>query len=396
MKTKVKINKEKLFLYFILLPYLKPYNITLIPELDYIFKVWKVLATAILLTKFFYSKKKIHKPTFWLFGFLIIWMLSLIINKGPINDYINNIMSIAGVTMLFEYYFGNDNFKNNIIQSLYSISVWFILLNLYTVVIHHPFFAGGMKLYDNANFLGGDNYSAFILITLCGFMYFYDIKKYSIIRIKTWIVSFASIASLTITFSFMGILTHLILYFAVLAKNIKIRRILFRWQNAVTLGIIIVVSVAYFHLDQIIASLLFSMDKVGFNGRNYIWPMALQAIEKKPLLGYGGITQELASTWFLAGANHTHNILLEYPFSTGIIGTIFFVIYFISVLSKMKSMFADDSLRILMYTLTAYMICSILDFYIGLINFYLLLNMIYLFKNENMINRIIKQKTRGE
>jgi len=166
MKTKVKINKEKLFLYFILLPYLKPYNITLIPALDYTFKVWKVLATAILLIKFFCGKKKIHKPTFWLFGFLIIWVLSLIINKGPISDYINNIMSIAGVTMLFEYYFGNDNFKNNIIETLYSISVWFIILNLYTVVLHHPFYAGGMKLYDNANFLGGDNYSAFILINI--------------------------------------------------------------------------------------------------------------------------------------------------------------------------------------------------------------------------------------
>lgn len=377
---RIKLNKNCVFLYFILLPYVKPYNITLIPSLDNIFKVWKVASTLVIAIAFLSAKKKLHKPTLFLFGFLTVWIASLIINNGPISSFINNIMSIAGMALLFERYYDDRKFKINVIHVLYNIAVCFIFLNLLTVINGHPFLAKGLKLDDNANFLGGDNYSAFILITLCGFMFFYDMQVFKKIRLRTWFYSIASIFSLILTFALAGILAHLFLYFAVIV-NKKGLRILFKWTNAFWLAIFFVVAVSYLHLDHVMAFLIDNMGKSGFNGRNYIWPMAIAAFTKKPLLGYGGVSSELASTWFIAGANHTHNILLEYPFSTGIIGTAFFGTYFILILRNMKKMFNDDGMRILMCTLTAYIICSILDFYIGLINFYLLLNMIFIFKN---------------
>ena len=51
-----------------------------------------------------------------------------------------------------------------------------------TAILGYPFGAEGMNLRDNANFLGGDNYSAFILIVLCGIILFYDVTYKKSIR----------------------------------------------------------------------------------------------------------------------------------------------------------------------------------------------------------------------
>lgn len=386
ISDKLKLNKDVILLYFVFLSYLKPYNVTLVPTLDKIFKLWKIVATIIILAKFVVDKKKIHRSSIFLMLFLVVWTVSLVLNRAPIGEFINNIMSIIGVRLLFECYYDNQKFKENIAKVLYDLSFWFIVLNLVTVVLGHPFFAGGMKLDDNANFLGGDNYGAFILITFCGFMFFHDMRIYKKIRPKTLICSFASIGSLMITFSFMGILAHMFLYLALLIQSRQMRRWIFRWQNAVVLSIVIVFSIAYLHVDQWLVHLLAGMGKSGFNGRNYIWPLAIQCIIKKPILGYGGVSEELAKTWILAGANHTHSIMLEYPFSVGVIGTCLFGIYFVTVLRKTKGMFADSAGRILLFTLTAYIVCGIMDFYIGLINLYLLLDMIDIFKHELILS----------
>lgn len=390
---KFKISNGRFFLYFVMIPYLKPYNITLIPSIDAVFKVWKVIASLVITYFFIRNRPKMTKSIISLYSFLIVWFVSLLINNGPIGEFVNNIMSIVGVKMLFDSNKKKKYFKEGIVDVLYNISWICIVLNLITVIMGYPFGAAGMKLDDNANFLGGDNYSAFILITFCGFIFFHDEKKYNKITIRSWIVALMSIASLIITFSIMGILAHLFLFLSVMIKNREIQKKIFRWQNVVIVGAVIFAGVSFFHLDKLLASLLLGLDKVGFNGRNLIWPMAVEAIAKKPFLGYGGVTKELAQTWFLAGANHTHNILLEYPFSTGIIGTFFFLFYLASVLKNTKkSTRIDRGMRLLLCTLSAYIFCGIMDFYIGMINLYLLLEMINVFKKEFIVDSLMKTR----
>ena len=109
--------------------------------------------------------------------------------------------------------------------------------------------------------------------------------------------------------------------------------------------------------------------------------MTITAIMKKPILGYGGLTEEQAGTWLIAGANHAHNFILQYPFSVGVIGTFFIILYFVKIL-KGSMQLSNQSCRVLLMCLSAFMICSFFDFYIGLIYFYLLLEMIWIHKME--------------
>lgn len=379
LKSAIRISYRKCFLYMILLPYLKPYNVTLIPWLDNIYKAWKIVATLLIIFEFLRKKTRLHRSSVYLFAFLMTWMISLLINHAPIIDFGNNILSILGIMLLFEENYNNKFFKANLTKVLYSVAYIYILLNLITVMMGMPFFSAGIKLDDNANFLGGDNYSAFILITLCGFMFFNDLLYYKNIRTKTWVVAFIGLACLSITFAFTGMLAYAIFLISVLFYRYSLWEKLLRWRNVVAFCACLVIAIAYLHLDQLGGSFLKSIGKTGFNGRNMIWPRVITAIIKKPLLGYGGVDTELAATWFIAGANHAHNFLLEYPFSTGVIGTIFFVAYFTNCLKKTLCKDNRD-IRVLLLTLGAYIICSTFDFYIGLIYFYLLMEMIWLYK----------------
>lgn len=384
MEIKSKIDRKKLFLFLIVMPFLKPYNVTLIPALDNIFKIWKVASTAYIIYAFLSKKQRVGKTSIYLFLFCITWMFSLVLNSGPIADYGNNIMSILGLRLLFETNMYNDEFKRNISKIIYKTGAVYMVLNCITAWMGRPFFAAGMNLDDNANFLGGDNYSAFILIVLCGLMFFYDVKYKKKIRTRTWIFNIIGLISLIIPFSFAGIISYIILLTLILCSNYKFVRKAFNWKNALLICSVLVLLISYFHLDVVVRIFLGGLDKSGFNGRNMIWPRSIIATGKKFVLGYGGLTAEQAATWIIAGANHTHNILLQIPFSTGIIGTFFFVMYLSSILNNTLTN-RDKPIGILLMTLSSFILCSIFDFYIGLIYMYVLLDFIWIYKKGKRI-----------
>lgn len=381
LKLKMKVNWQLVYLFFMLMPYLKPYNITLIPSVDAIFKVWKIVATFFIIFRFFKKRHILHVESVYLFIFCAVWGVSLIINEGPIVEYGNNILSILGMVLLFEVGYKNSIFKKNITCLIYNIGAVYQVLNLITVIQGYPFGAYGIRLNDNANFLGGDNYSAFILIALAGIMFFYDDCYVGKIRRRTWCFSLLGLASLVIPFAFTGIVSYTLLLLMVVFHKYPIVKKFFKWKYIFAVCLIVILAVSYFHLDEFLVKMLNSMNKAGFNGRSLIWPMTITAIMKKPILGYGGLTEEQAGTWLIAGANHAHNFILQYPFSVGVIGTFFIILYFVKIL-KGSMQLSNQSCRVLLMCLSAFMICSFFDFYIGLIYFYLLLEMIWIHKME--------------
>lgn len=379
---KLKNSKKLIFIYMVLLAYLKPYNITLIPSINAIFKLLKVVVTLVLILEFINKKMVLHKAYVYLMCFCTVWAVSLFLNNAP-KELLNNILSVIGTTLFFENNYYSEYFKKTLLKALYSISACFIVLNFITVLIGHPFFAADMNLGDNANFLGGDNYSAFILITHVGFMFFENIYSKGKISAVTWFFAVIPLLGLLITFSFTGIIAYTLLLIAVRIKNASVKYTFFNYKLAFVICLVFLIGISYLHFDVLASFLLNKVDKVGFNGRIWIWPMSVSAIMKKPLFGYGAVSAELAQTWFIAGANHTHNILLEFPFSTGLIGSTFLVLYLKEVLNNAKRMYYKPETQVLLLTLFAYIVCSTFDFYIGMINLYLLLNMIFLYKNEN-------------
>lgn len=254
-----------------------------------------------------------------------------------------------------------------------------MVLNLITALLGRPFFSSGMVLNDNANFLGGDNYSAFILIVYAGLMFYYDENYMKTIRVQTWLFNMLGLLSLIVSFSLTGMISYGLLLLAILYRYKTIIKSLLNSRNILFLGFIIVILISYFHIDKIISSFLYSIEKTGFNGRNFIWPLSIKAIAKKPLLGYGGLTQIQQETWVIAGANHTHNILLQFPFSVGLVGTGFFLMYIKCIFSGLNAK-RNKKIAILLYTISAFLLCSIFDFYIGLVYMYLLLDIIWISK----------------
>ena len=380
-----KINLREIKIFLIIIPYLKPYNITLISSIDNVFKIWKIISTIIIVLIFLArKKKKIDTRNINLFIFCIVWTLSLLINKAPFVDYFNNILSIVGITL----YISNENyketFKENFSHVLYKISAMYMIFNFVSAIIGTPFFAREMELADNANFLGGDNYSAFILIVLCGLMFFYDIHYNNRFRFKTWMYALAGLMSLIIPFSFSGMISYILLLFLICLKNNPFIRKIVSWKTIVVFCVIAVVSIGYLNLDRALDGILTELDKSGFNGRNFVWECAVRAIAKQPLIGYGGVSDELASTWILAGMNHTHNFVLQYFFSVGVIGSMFFILYFVKTMRDICKK-ADSSLNVLYYTIICFLLCAIFDFYIGLIYFYLLLEVARLFKKSERL-----------
>lgn len=395
MQAKIKINLSAFYIAFILLPYLKPYNVTLFPEIDNVFKIWKVLVTIIIIATFVIKKAKISVGVLFLWLFSMSWFVSLILNGDNyvIVEFGNNILSIIGISMFFENSKNENRKKEQIVSSLYTISCIYLFLNMITAILGYPFGAEGMNLGDNANFLGGDNYSAFILIVLCGIILYYDLAYKKAIRLKTWLFAICGLVSLIIPFALTGIISYVFLLFAFILRKSKFFITLFKRRNILLLAVILTLSIGFLDLSVLFEEWLFVLEKTGFNGRNYIWPYAVNAILKKPLLGYGGVGVELASDWLLAGANHTHNIILEFPFSVGLVGTIFFIAYIVQVFKGIK-LVKNVAVQPLLLTLSAFLLCSIFDFYIGLIYFYLLLELIRLNKDDVVLDnsKVLKRE----
>ena len=251
MMIKLKIEKNIIYIYMVLLAYLKPYNITLIPAVDNIFKIVKIIITLIIIFQFIYNKMIIHKNNIYILCFAFVWALSVFINKAP-TAFFNNILSIIGITLFFESNYHSDSFKIVLSKALYNISACFIILNFITVILGYPFFAADMNLGDNANFLGGDNYSAFILITFAGFMFFYDVYSNEKISLKTKIITVLPLLGLLITFSLTGMIAYAILLFAIYIKNSSIKYTVFNINIAILFCLIFLIFLClpykYFHL----------------------------------------------------------------------------------------------------------------------------------------------------
>lgn len=384
---KIKIHPLKLHItqiemFMVLLPYLKPYNVTLIPTLDLIFKIWKVIATLYIILRAVSRSKSISRECLPILAFALTWIVSIFANANAPTDLISNVLSIIGITLYFEMNKSKILFKKYITAFLYAISAVYMLLNFISVLIGHPFFYQGSKLDDNANFLGGDNYSAFIIIASIGFMILYDVYLFRKVRVKTIIMSIVGTAGLLVTFSLAGALSCIIFYVSFFGLKSKRLNKLFDYRNAIIICILSLIIVSLSIGLPFIGEWLNNVGKSGFNGRGWIWPYSMIAITKKPILGYGGVDSELASTWFIAGANHTHNLLLEYPFSTGCIGAILFWSYFHLCAKKAKKA-NNIECKALLLSVNAYFMCSIFDFYIGLIYIYILLELMRVFSSEN-------------
>jgi len=370
------ISKTKLFLYFIIIPYIKPYNISLNVTLDTFFKIWKVIATLILIFMFIFKKNNISKRV--LLGILFggIWGISIYLNCNNLGNRLQELLSIIGIIILADIIVLSDNNSKEFFSVLYNISTIYILLHLVTVLIQRPLFGTPVNDYD-IYFLGGDNHSAFILIPLCGFLYANDFKIYNKIRLKTLFLSLCGWFCLIYNFTVAGMIAYGIFLVLIWVNKNSVLNKIMTIKGIVFILIIFLVGVIFFDIQNRLVNLLQILGKSGLSSREIIWKDAFNVFINNFLIGIGTLTTQQINSYILYGAGHAHNIILELLMDTGIIGTTIFCLWIKENLSNATKNMPKETLC-LVKCLVAYLCCALFDFYIGLIYFYLLVVVIFI------------------
>lgn len=375
---------------FVFIPYLKPHNVTLIPQLDLIFKMWKIIATIWVITKII-RKKRISKKTLSILPFCIVWIVSMYINNSISKDVINGIMTILGIHMYYECYRENTYIYEKLVLCLGKIAkIYLICQTITMLLIDGPLFGKVVGNMSDRFFLGGDNLSAFIMIVLTTVMFYSDEKKNNKITRLSWTIFIFEVISLVKQFAGAAMVSFLIFFVLVVFRNNKK---IIKWitpMKMIIISIVFVGLVAYGDLASSMNGLLTKVGKVGFNGRTEIWFNATKAIMQKPLLGYGSVANTYMIENMLNHTNHTHSIVLEFLFETGIIGVITFGFYLKNNLKSIKNIN-----KLLLIGISVYILNAIFDFYITSIYFYLLILIIIWdcrLKNHLEINKNTRER----
>lgn len=385
----LKVKVKNFIIFVVLITYLKPFNVSLIPTLNTLYSIAKIIATFVLLLYILNENVTLTKASKWCLAFLGWWTIAMLAN-GNMKNNIQTLLSILGILFLFNVMRRKPNGLNIILKYLSCISKVYILLQFYTIVVEHPVLAEAIVSFDKY-FLGSDNYSAFILIALSGFIMSDAIMNKG--KIKIWDYFFFGIAFLCLLIpkSWAGIFAYgafMMLFFfrklAFLKKMVNVR-------NVFIIIVLLLILVIGFNFQTHFEKILNMFGKVGMNSREIIWPKAIYAIMQKPILGYGMLTDNQISSYILYGTTHTHNIVLEFLMDSGIIGSFFAFMWFKSAVAVKKKLLKSDVIMSLLYCIVAYLLCATLDFYIALIYFWVL---IFLF--DSIKNAIYEGEKQGK
>lgn len=385
----LKVKVKNFIIFVVLITYLKPFNVSLIPTLNTLYSIAKIIATFVLLLYILNENVTLTKASKWCLAFLGWWTIAMLVN-GNMKNNIQTLLSILGILFLFNVMRRKPNGLNIILKYLSCISKVYILLQFYTIVVEHPVLAESIVSFDKY-FLGSDNYSAFILIPLSGFIMTDAIMNKR--KIKAWDYFFFGIAFLCLLIpkSWAGIFAYglfMMLFFfrksAFLKKIVNVRSVFI-------IIVLLLILVIGFNFQTHFEKILNMFGKVGMNSREIIWPRAIYAIMQRPILGYGMLTDNQISSYILYGTTHTHNIVLEFLMDSGIIGSFFAFMWFNSAVTVKKKLLKSDVIMSLLYCIVAYLLCATLDFYIALIYFWVL---IFLF--DSIKNAFYEREKQGK
>lgn len=355
----------------VIFTYLKPFNASLIPSLNMIYSILKIIATICLLIYLLKEKIAISKSSKWCMAFLAWWTISIVLNGNLINN-IQVLLSIWGMLLLFNIMQSRANGLVIIVKHLRQVAEVYLILQLYTVIVDHPIFAKANVSFDKY-FLGSDNYSAFIIIPLVGFILTDTAIHKSTLGFKTWFFVVVGFLCLAIPQSWAGMIAYGVLIVLLIFNNYPYIRKIANMRNVCILGVGVLVLVMVFHIQNHIGNILNAMGKVGMSSREIIWPKAVAALLKRPLTGYGILTEDQISSYILYGASHTHNIILEFLFSSGIVGFYLASMWMKSALTIKRKYLKVKPIIYLLYCIIAYFVCGFFDFYISLIYFWILI-----------------------
>ena len=365
----IRIKQWEFFVILFLIVFLKPANVILLPQIDAIYKLLKVLVSAVILVLLLTKKKKLDKTGGLCLLFVAVLSISIYLNCGSYGEHLQEIVSIVILLLFYKIEIQTQKKLDYLIMVICIITKIYIVLELVTIIMNKPLLAE-IPLNGDPYFLGSDNYSAFIIIPLVTILTYDSFKKYNRLNAETCVFLLLGFMCFAITFSVAAMMAYLLFVFIILLIQYPSIRNFFRLKYVVLVSILFLIGVVFFNIQDKLGFLLASVGKIGLNSREYIWPMTVNAVMKRPFIGYGVLTEAQRGHYLLYGAGHAHNIVLEFLLSTGIVGT---VIAFIWIKNSLKGLhrIKNKSMYVIQAGLTSYFICGMFDFYLELIYFWL-------------------------
>lgn len=122
---------------------------------------------------------------------------------------------------------------------------------------------------------------------------------------------------------------------------------------------------------------------ITLNSRTIIWEYAMNLIKKKPLLGYGALSEQEIHNYALYGADHCHNIFIEILFRTGIVGCFFYFYYLFKPFKSIVMKKENKEFQILLMFMITILVIGFMDYYPTLSYLYLFFAVVYSERNWN-------------
>lgn len=304
--------------------------------------------------------------------FAIVGMYLFIGTVTLVNGYSvfkRGFLANIAMSILFDIiiYRRDTKFFTSLLQAL-NVMTFLNFISLIVLFHQHGFvYAGPGRLHHNYYLLSYDNGH---IVTFFPVICFNAMIYIRTRRLRYLFYPFVCLVSVLIMFSATSIvmLSLMLIIFLLCRYFHSIERIFFnRWM--VMASIVIIGWLYLFNgLNQLSDITIYLFQKsLESAGRIRMRDTALSYILKKPLLGYGYVTN---ATW-INGYNSAHNFILNYLLTGGLIGLVLFVIIIYMLLRKGEESLNHREFLVPFSGVIAFLLASFAEGYDTYVTYYL-------------------------
>ena len=366
----LKVKKQSLIYAFICIPCLEPVTIQSISHIKPFFNAWRIFAFIVVMIYGCMKKYKISRLVVWEGIFFAILMYSTILSKGNIVSCISTTIAILTITIITEIGVRKD------LKEYINVLAISYMVNL--AIDSFQIFSGiGFEPTTNAAWLGGDNFAIFAVLPMMGIIILNSYIQKNKIDLACLIIVAVSGAAKFYTFAGTSMIALVIWVFFLFFLNkvecsVKIKCILIAFVSM----LFVMICLNFQDLFMAISRAL-GKDGPVEHSRLEIWRLSIQAVLRKPVLGYGVLRLEDEATaiagWNWSTCSHTHNYLLEIAFRSGLVGLIAYLFIIKDGVALVIRKNGYRSVNVVRATLIAQAVLGFSDSYYALSPFYVLL-----------------------
>ena len=372
-------------------PFFKPLCIpTMAPLVDTIIDGWKVFSIFVILIILIRCHMKISKIILLISIYQFIALFSTFINSGSYWDLMLSAGSIISFSILIEICLYYD--FSTMLKSLDWILTMLCIVNLITIIAFPDgLYTDAMGKSNGYYFLGLDNiHSMFILPLLC--VKLLRLKPESSL-LHTAIILIIFSLSVYLTWSATAVVAISVFIMLIVMYKMKITPRILNINCYYFLIFISFLGVVVFRWEEAFSYIIENIlgKSLQLSGRTYLWDHVFLAIQKKPFLGYGILSQ--GQMLSLLGNSHCHSLFLQVIFQCGYIGLILYIIILFSIIKPLQMYKNTYSGYVLSAVVFAYLINFLVETQSYHLPFYGVLVMAYHIK---IIADQTQTKSRGK